>query len=228
MLGVHVFLVVIVYYMVGIAAAAEDMCDVIAPDITLNEAFSRCRLNTQSRSSDCVAAMHRFCEKVTYPTTMKTFGVSREHITNAIGMSCVNSVQMTSVSIDTLQQYHSACNTVTKNQHRDCLAAIHRYCMERFGVDAAGISQEIPSSKHLYVACFRSPKKQHVPFSQLIELHSGCRFPNSDSDNCFAAASRWCNKVSPDYAGGITQEVNRDGVTIACYIAEFSGDVNIR
>ena len=224
-----VFLAVLITVccMVGIAAAAEDVCDVIAPDITLNEVFSRCRLNTQSRSSDCVAAMHRFCGKIIYPTAIKAFGVSREHKKNVIGMSCVRSESMRRVHIRTLQRYHGACNTVTKNQHRDCLAAIHRYCMKSFGGNAAGISQEIPSSTYLYIACFRSPKKQHVPFSQLNELQPECRFPYSDSDNCFAAASRWCHNVNTNYAGGITQEVNRDGITVACYNAEFSGDVYI-
>ena len=222
-----VFLAVNVCCIVGIAVAAADMCDVIGPDMTLYEAHNGCRHNTQSRSSDCVAAMHRFCGKVTYPHAMKTFGVSREHKNNVIGMSCVNSVQMSSVYIRTLQRYHSACNTVSKSQHRDCLAAIHRYCKKKYGSNAAGISQEIPSSRYLYVACFRSPKKQHVPFNQLNQLHPDCKFPYSDSDHCFAAASRWCHNVNQNYAGGITQEVSRDGITVACYNAEFSGDVYI-
>ena len=112
MQGVSV--VFIICCMVGIAAAAEDVCNVIAPDITLNEAFSRCRHNTQSCSSDCVAAMHRFCQKVTYPTAMKTFGVSREHKKNVIGMSCVRSKSMSRVNIRTLWRYHRGCNKVTK------------------------------------------------------------------------------------------------------------------
>ena len=57
----------------------------------------------------------------------------------------------------------------------------------------------------------------------LASFNSGCT--NSDSDDCFSAASCWC--VSLGYSGGVTQEVNNDGVVVACYDAEFTNDAFI-
>ena len=155
--------------------------------------------------------------------------MSREHKPGVIGMSCVRAEYKEVVHIDTLKKFHPECNTVSKSQHRDCLSAIHRFCMDKFSNSVifmyAGMSQEIPSIETLYVACFLSPKKRRVPFGDLTGLHSGCKFPASDTSDCFAAASRWCSNAG--YAGGITQEVNGAGVTVACYNAEFSGDISI-
>ena len=230
MQGVVLLLAVSVFCTVGTCVAAtEDMCEgkmVSGIDTTLSEQHSGCDSNYKSRSSDCVAAMNRFCEKRTYPTAIKTLGVSREHVNNIIGMSCVRSELKWQVKMNILQQKHDQCNTVSKSQSADCLAAIHRYCMEKLRDDkAAGISQEIPAHSHLTVACFISPKKQHVSFNVLGSLLSTCKSSNSASDNCFAAASRWC--VNAGYDGGITQEVSHDGTTVACYNAEFAGDVYI-
>ena len=212
--------------MVSITAATGGQCKVFPPDKTLSELHSRCDNVDKGRTSDCVAAMNRFCEQTTFPTAISTLGVSREQQPNIIGMSCVRSEYNGVVSIDTLQQHHPECNTVAKSQHRDCLSAIHRFCMAKLGNSYAGISQEIPSIESLYIACFHSTKKLHVPFGDLTALHGECKFPDdSDTSDCFAAASRWC--VRACYDGGITQEVNYDGITIACYNAEFAGDAFI-
>ena len=69
--------------------------------------------------------------------------------------------------------------------------------------------------------CFETPRKEHMRLDVLAARHSSCTFPNSDSDYCYAAASHWC--VSLGYSGGITQEVNTNEMTVACYKAEFSG-----
>ena len=203
--------------------SAAGRCGVSAPQITLSELHSGCSSNSRSRHPDCVAAMHRFCGQVTYPTAMTTLGVSREHTNGRIGMSCIQSRWSGNVPISTLQRHHSNCNA-GKSQHRDCLAAIHRYCQATLGgTQFAGTSQEVPSSSALYVKCFQTPRKEHVRHDVLASRHGGCTFPNSDSDNCYAAASRWC--VFLGYSGGITQEVNTIGVTVACYNAEFTNDV---
>ena len=221
MQGVAVlFLAVSVCCMVGITAGGK--CDVLAPDKTLSDLHDRCDNSDKSRSSDCVAAMNRFCEEATYPTAIKTLGVSREQRPDVIGMSCVRSENNQVVRINTLKEYHPECNTIAKSQHRDCLSAIHRFCMAKFGNSYAGMSQEIPSTESLYVACFLSPEKRHVPFRH---LNGDCKFPNSDSSDCFEAASIWCQNAG--YDGGITQEVSRAGTFIACYNAEFSGDAFI-
>lgn len=205
-----------------IGSAAAGTCGVSAPpNITLSELHSGCNTHTRSRHSDCVAAMHRFCGRVTYATGMTTLGVSREVGIDRIGMSCIRSRWSGDVSITTLQRYHARC-TSGKSQHRDCLSAIHRYCNATLGSNFAGTSQEVLPLNNLYVKCFQSPRKELVSHAVLQSHHSGCVFPNSDSDFCYSAASRWC--VSLGYTGGITQEVISAGVTVACYSAEFSDD----
>jgi hypothetical protein len=217
------FLAVSVCGLVGVTAGGK--CDVLAPDKTLSDLHSPCDNSDKSRTADCVAAMNRFCEQATYPAAIKTLGVAREQKPNVIDMSCVRSEQNQVVRIDTLQKHHPECNTIAKSQHHDCLSAIHRFCMEKFGNSFAGMSQEIPSTESLYVACFYSPKKSYVPFRDLAALHDGCEFPNSDTSACFAAASRWC--INGGYDGGITQEVNSAAYYVACYNAEFTGDAFI-
>lgn len=54
----------------------------------------------------------------------------------------------------------------------------------------------------------------------LTALHSGGVLPETHSADCFAAASRWC--VNLGYSGGITQEVDPNGILVACYNAEFT------
>ena len=87
------------------------------------------------------------------------------------------------------------------------------------------MSQEVGNGV-LGVRCFRSTRKESVPVSVLQRHHRWCTFPNSDSDNCFAAANRWCNSFR--YSGGITQEVGNSHMTVACYNAQFSNDVFVR
>ena len=197
-------------------------CQVSAPEVVLSELHSGCNTNLRSRHPDCVAAMHRFCNRVTYPGIK--MGISREHTNQRIGMSCLRAHWGGDVHISELQRHHGGC-TLQKSQHRDCLAAIHRYCTSKFGSAFAGMSQEVGNGV-LGVRCFRSTRKQSVPVAALQRRHRWCTFPNSDSDNCFAAANRWCNSFG--YSGGITQEVGNSHMTVACYNAQFSNDVFVR
>ena len=169
--------------------------------------------------------MHSFCNRVVYPTQIHTIGISREHINERIGMSCVKASWYGDVLVSDLQKYHTGC-TLSKSQHRDCLSAIHRYCIDHLDSNyAAGISQEVGTNV-LGIGCFIATHKEDVIHSVLTNLHPDCIFPNSDSHRCFAAASRFCGQYF-GYSGGITQEVNGDIMTVACYNAEFSGDVFI-
>lgn len=201
-------------------------CQISAPEIVLSELHSGCNTDHKSRHPDCVAAMHRFCNRVTYPSTLAgiKMGISREHINQRIGMSCLRPHWGGDVSISELRQHHGGCS-LHKSQHRDCLAAIHRYCSSRFGSRFAGMSQEVGNGV-LGVRCFRSTRKESVAVTVLQHHHRGCTFPNSDSGPCFAAANRWCNSFG--HSGGITQEVGNSHMTVACYNAQFSNDVFVR
>ena len=194
--------------------------------MSLKELHAGCDSNTKSRSPDCVAAMHRFCQRVTYPTKTDTLGVSQEHTSGKIFMSCIHSEWSGFVSIAELKQHLIYCGAKELSQNRNCLAAVHRYCQARLGgADYAGTSQEVDDSKDsFYVQCFKTARKEHVLHDVLQSYHSTCQSGapsyTSESDNCFAAASRWCRQLG--YSGGITQEVNGEGVTVACYNDEFS------
>ena len=199
-------------------------CEISVPEIVLSELVGSCDTNSKSRTLECTSAMHRFCNNATYPPNLAgiKLGVSKEHTNQRIGMSCLQAHWGGDVGIAELQRHHSGC-TMQKSQHRDCLSAIHQYCSGRFGSAMAGMSQEIGSGV-LRVLCFKSTRKESVPINILRQLHSGCTY--SDSDNCFAAASRWCSSFG--FSGGITQEVGNSLMTVACYNAEFSNDVFVQ
>lgn len=201
-------------------------CETSAPEIVLSELHSGCSSNAKSRYPECVAAMHHFCNRVTYPPRAagEKIGISREHRDQRIGTSCVQAHWSGDVSIAELQRHHYGC-TIHKSQHKDCLAAIHRYCVAKFGQTFAGMSQEVGNGV-LGVRCFRSTRKESVSAAVLRSHHQWCTYPNSDSDTCFAAVNRWCNGFS--YSGGITQEVGHQRMTVACYNAEFSNDVFVK
>ena len=207
--------------MIGMAAAGE--CGVSAPEVSLSELNSGCFHSNFNRRPVCVSAMHRFCALVSFPTDVTTLGVSREAFGGAIGMSCVRADVSRNVSISTLQLYHSGCDSTTKSQTIDCLAATHRYCEEFFeSTQYAGLSQEV-GEDYLLVQCFESTLKEHVDIDVLQALHGSCTLARSDLGACFSAASRWCVR-NHGYRGGVTQEVDDQGITVACYNAEFSND----
>ena len=195
-------------------------CDVSAPEITLSEVHSGCHTNGRSHHPNCLAAMHRFCGRVSYPSAIHTLGISREHINRRIHLSCVKSHWKGLVQIGDLSSVHSGCN-IHKTQHRDCLSASHRFCTNRFGGDKAGIIQEVRQGI-VELHCFTTTRKETVRHDVLRNLNPGCQFPNSDSDSCFSAASRWCNRYF-GYSGGMTLEVNSSLIVVGCYNAEFSG-----
>lgn len=197
-----------------------DRVGVSAAGVTLSQLHGGCNSAHKNRSPDCVAAMHRFCLRMTYHGYYP-IGVSREVGTSDIAVSCIFGVWYGDVSISTLRRFHGEC-TLYKSQDKDCLAATHRYCVGRFGANYAGTVQEVGNGV-FGVGCFYAALVRDVGWVTLTRKHGGCVFPRSDSADCYAAASRWCN--SQGYAGGITQEVNRAIVTVACYWSYFSGVV---
>ena len=85
-------------------------CTVNAPEISLVELHRGCYHTERSREPDCVAAMHRYCYNVAYPTSITTLGVQRERVTDSrIGMSCVKSRLVRDVPITELKTYHPGC-----------------------------------------------------------------------------------------------------------------------
>ena len=215
----------VLYFLVGIAAAGK--CGVNGPELALSQLNRRCTSHKSSRSDACASAIHRFCQHVIYggQKEMKTLGVSQTHESDKIFISCVKAEWSDYVHINDLQKHDKDC-TVKGGQGRHCLAASHRFCQATLkGRDYAGTVQEVTDKviSKLYVQCFKPSRKEHVLHNTLQKYHS-CQskspFYNIHTDNCYAAASEWCRHVGQ--SGGIPQEVDKRGVTVACYKEEFS------
>lgn len=202
------------------AVVPSSACDVSAPEVALQD-LHPCD-SSQIRLGPCYAALHRYCNRVTYPTSRLTVGVSRaEYANNHVGMSCIGAHWKGDVTIAELSQLHGGCNSQRKAQHRDCLSAIHNYCRNKFGPNFAGVSQE-DGSHIFHVGCFEATLKESVAASVLRGFHGGCVYPNSDSAACFAAASKFCTELH-GYSGGITVEVGNGMIAVACYNADYLG-----
>ena len=211
-----------------IVAPASSACstDISAPEISLIELHDGCSKDTLSRNPDCVSAVHRYCTSVSYKTPRTIMGVTREHKSTIIGLSCIDAVSYSDVSISELKQHHSECN-LGDSQGRDCLAAVHRYCITKHhGDNYAGISQEV-GNDYFSVGCFKVTHKESVSVDTYLTAENPlCTFPESQSDRCFSAASRYCARYHAS-AGGITQEVGDGRMTVACYNASYFGDAFI-
>ena len=175
--------------------AVQSLHDgVSVPETTLEELHSGCKSNARTCFGDCVPAYHQYCNQPTFLSAGSSYiGVSSEHSEGRVQLSCIQAHWKGDVTISELAMHHSGCNIVHKNQHRDCLAAIYRYCKENFGEEFAGISQEIPPGENrLFIGCFKTSFKQPIPISTLTSFHPNCIFPISDMDVCFSAASLYC------------------------------------
>lgn len=229
------------YLIVEVAQAGK--CDANGPEISLSELHEGCTDSKKSRSDKCVAAMHDFCKEVTYGQDeehMDTLGISQKHASGKIFMSCVKSEWSGWVPMAELQEHEKGC-TVEKGggQSRHCLAATHRFCKARLNSpdSAAGISQKVNDLfDAFYVQCFKSPRKGLVrhdvlsgkKYQRSCDSDSGpFRGYHSHTDDCFEAASEWCQENLGRESGGITQEADEKGVVVACYEAEFSNWAHI-
>lgn len=223
--------------------AAAGRCGADGPEVALSELNEGCTSSKKSRSDECVSAMHQFCQKVTYGQTKMhkdTLGVSQKHESGKIFVSCIKSEWSGLVSIAELQKYEKECTVKQGGQSWQCLAATHRFCKDTLGADSgAGIIQKVNDLFDIfYVQCFKSPHKRHILHKVLSskKYHSSCESDKSGpfhdyrshTDDCFAAASKWCqDNLENNFSGGITQEVDSKGVTVACYEEEFSNWVHI-
>ena len=202
-------------------------CRVSAPESTLDELNSGCYLDWRSRTPVCVSAMHDFCNRIVYPGNIRTtLGISRQVLNQSFAISCVKASWYGDVNVGELNNYNPDCLKY-RSQHTPCLSAIHQYCINRLAsTKAAGISQVMAENDDvLSIGCFIATHIQNVSISVMTNLNPGCIWPNADTPECFEAASSYCSEYL-GYAGGFMQELNgKDTMTVACYNAEFSGDV---
>ena len=218
--------------------AAAGRCGVSAPQHALNQHNPGCTSDKKIRSDACVSAIHRFCHSVIYTeesgvSRFDTLGVSKEHLPGKINISCVKAEWSDYVAMEKLQQHEKHCSLKHGSQSSHCLAAIHRFCQATLGgTNYAGTSQEVIQKEgkvFFFVQCFKPARKEVVLHHTLADYDHSCKHHDSSykihTDGCYVAASKWCQSVG--HSGGITQEANKEGVTVACYTDVFSNWVYV-
>ena len=202
-----------------------------APQQALSQHNPGCTSDKEISSDACVSAIHRFCWSLTYPeesgiSRFKTLGVPKERQQGKISISCIEANWSDYVTVEMLQKHENHCTLKHGSQSRHCLAAIHRFCQATLGgTDYAGASQEVnEESGKMYIQCFLSSRKELVLHDTIADYDSSCKSHDPTSkvhaDDCHIAANRWCQSVG--HSGGIAQEADEGGVTVACYTDVFS------
>ena len=219
-------------YLVGTASAGK--CGVSAPQQALNQHNPGCTSDKEINSDACVSAIHRFCWSLNYTKKcdpkesgpqIQLLGVPKERQKGKISISCIEANYSNYVTVETLQKYDKHCTLKHGSQSRHCLAAIYHFCQDVRGTDYAGASQEVnEESGEMYVQCFLSSRKELVLHDTLADYDDSCKSNDLSSkvhaDDCHIAANKWCQSVG--HSGGIAQEADKGGVTVACYTDEFS------
>ena len=183
------------------------------PNKRLHEFHHGCNTDGKSRHPDCVAAMSRYCNNIQFSCNRPVHAitaVSQEHANGWIVFGCIESTYAGPVLMSTIHHLHGGCRH-GNSQSMDCLAATHRFCTEGH----AGLTQEVAASDSLWVTCFKASLEQMVSIEELQAMHYPCSMGTSNSDDCFAAASRWC--TSRGHNGGITQEATENHIHVVCF-----------
>ncbi|NEO00909.1 MAG: hypothetical protein F6K50_37455 [Moorea sp. SIO3I7] len=185
----------------------------------LSDYHSGCNSLGKSRSPDCVAAIHRYCDK----NSRGGAGLSQEVGAGVFGVACFNPTWYGDVSVNTLRSYHQGCDNLGKSQAPECVAAIHRYCFEKHGA-GAGLSQEVGAGV-FGVACFNPTWYGDVSVNTLRSYHQGCdNLGKSQAPECVAAMHRYCFEKRGAGAG-LSQEVGAGVFGVACFNPTWYGDV---
>ena len=167
-------------------------------------------------TSDCFAAIHRYCEQE------KGYGagISQEVSDPNVNVHCFNPGWSGDVNIGELTLKHSGCDSVSKAMTSDCFAAIHRYCEQEKGY-AAGVPQEVGSSS-IGVHCFNVGWSGDVNIAALTAKGRPCSTSNIMKSDCLADIHRYCEQEK-GYGAGISQEVSDPNVNVHCFNAGWDG-----
>jgi hypothetical protein len=177
-----------------------------------------CNDVSKSRTSECVAAMSRYCGDRGFQ-----LGFSQEVGAGVFGVACSAAPFRHDISLNELVVRHSGCNALSKSQQPDCMAAVHRACNARgFG---AGMSQEVGNGV-FGVACVQPGWYGDISLAELRARHGGCsNVAFSQNSDCVAAVHRACN--ARGFAAGLAQEVGNNVLGVACFAVNSYGDVPV-
>lgn len=107
-----------------------------------------CDSLAKSQTPECMSAVHRWC------AGRGGAGLVQEIGAGVFGVACFQTASYQDVSINDLRSLHSGCDSTSKSQNANCVAAIHRWCVNNRN-GSAGLSQEVGNGV-LGVACFSS------------------------------------------------------------------------
>jgi len=168
---------------------------------------------TNSRSPDCVSAMHGFCS---HAYTKDHAGISQEVPQDAFTVACFHA-----------DFYRAPLSELPNckfddSQHGDCVADTQNWCRNN-GHGDLGLVQEIPDPTVFDVACFWSNWYGDMSISILSSYVAGCNRPHkSQTNDCVAAIHRWCN--AQGYDAGIAQQRAPGVIGVGCFMTRWIGD----
>lgn len=118
----------------------------------------------KSQSPACMAAVHRWCA-----TGKGGAGLAQEIGNGVFSVACFRTTHYQDVPVAQLKTLSSGCDDIGKSQRQDCVAAIHRWCINN-GKGTGGLSQEVGDGV-LGVACFAGTTHSDVPVSAGAPAH---------------------------------------------------------
>jgi len=159
---------------------------------------------TQSRTPQCMAAMHRAC----YLNGIGDVAYPQEVGLDEIAFLCMHTTSYTDVA------YSEIPNCVEPNsQSYYCYNSARRYC-ERFSNSVTGIIQELGRGV-AGLACVTTPWSKTVRQRELAALHPGCNsYDKAQTAECASASHRYC--TSQGFVGGLINKVENGRVTVTC------------
>jgi hypothetical protein len=173
----------------------------------LRSYHSECASVHDSRSPQCMAAMHRFC----YLNGKGSAAYPQEVGIDEIGFLCTRATWYGNVPYADIP---NCVGEASNTQSAACYSSAHRFC-DGIGQGGAGIIQELGDGV-AGLACVPTPWYHIVKIADLEKLHSGCSLPAlAQSPACASAAHRYCssNGLGP---GGVINELGLDEVALGC------------
>lgn len=173
----------------------------------LHDYHPGCTSISQSRSSDCMAAMHRYCVDNKYGLAAYPQEVGQ----NEFGFLCTDTRWYNDVS------YSEIPNCAGNTQSAACYSSAHRWC-DKIDKSGVGMIQELGNGV-VGLACVPYKWAGSVAISDLKKQHPGCSSPSAaQSPPCLAAVHRYCSSKGLGLGGAI-MEVGRFDVTVGCISA---------
>ena len=131
----------------------------------LSKFFTHCNNVAKAQSSQCTAAIHRYCRN----TLNDSYAGLSQHVpsTSVLQISCFESPLKVAVPHSALKAKHSSCNLANSDRYTTstssyCFSAASRYCVDQ-GYDG-GITQEVNQSI-VVVACYNAVYSGDRPIS---------------------------------------------------------------